>query len=121
MVLGSHGGREMEVGLLRGDGGVEVGLLRDGGCVEVGLLRGGGCVEEFEEMIKGRWVVYSGWVHHTQIFNHPSVGCFVSHCGFGSMWKSSPPASLKTKRQALHSRLWDMNENDRFLRSAEIA
>ncbi|KAL2501508.1 hypothetical protein Fot_35356 [Forsythia ovata] len=40
MVLRSHGGREMEVGLLRGGGGVEFGLLYGSGGVEVGLLHG---------------------------------------------------------------------------------
>ncbi|KAL5736370.1 hypothetical protein ACOSQ2_031158 [Xanthoceras sorbifolium] len=42
----------------------------------------------FEERIKGRGVVWSGWVQQVSILDHPSVGCFVSHCGFGSMWES---------------------------------
>ncbi|KAL6314688.1 hypothetical protein AAG906_027035 [Vitis piasezkii] len=29
-----------------------------------------------------------GWVPQPSILSHPSVGCFVSHCGFGSMWES---------------------------------
>ncbi|KAG2297078.1 hypothetical protein Bca52824_043747 [Brassica carinata] len=29
-----------------------------------------------------------GWVQQPLILAHPSVGCFVSHCGFGSMWES---------------------------------
>ncbi|XP_010520927.1 PREDICTED: anthocyanidin 3-O-glucoside 2'''-O-xylosyltransferase [Tarenaya hassleriana] len=44
--------------------------------------------EGFEERVKGRGVVYGGWVQQPLILDHPSVGCFVSHCGFGSMWES---------------------------------
>ncbi|XP_010448115.1 PREDICTED: UDP-glycosyltransferase 79B3-like isoform X1 [Camelina sativa] len=44
--------------------------------------------EGFEERIKGRGVVWEGWVQQPLILSHPSVGCFVSHCGFGSMWES---------------------------------
>ncbi|OVA09362.1 UDP-glucuronosyl/UDP-glucosyltransferase [Macleaya cordata] len=44
--------------------------------------------EGFEERIRGRGVVHGGWVQQPQILAHPSVGCFVSHCGFGSMWES---------------------------------
>ncbi|CAI0556111.1 unnamed protein product [Linum tenue] len=36
----------------------------------------------------GRGLVCGGWVPQLQILDHPSVGCFVSHCGFGSMWES---------------------------------
>ncbi|BFG29134.1 hypothetical protein CerSpe_154080 [Prunus speciosa] len=42
----------------------------------------------FEERVKGRRVVFGGWVQHTLILSHPSVGCSVSHCGFGFMWES---------------------------------
>lgn len=42
----------------------------------------------FEERTKGRGVVYGGWVQQPLILEHPSVGCFVNHCGFGSMWES---------------------------------
>ncbi|GAV64018.1 UDPGT domain-containing protein [Cephalotus follicularis] len=44
--------------------------------------------EGFEERVKGRGVVWGGWVQQVSILNHPSVGCFVNHCGFGSMWES---------------------------------
>ncbi|XP_010433351.1 PREDICTED: LOW QUALITY PROTEIN: UDP-glycosyltransferase 79B3-like [Camelina sativa] len=44
--------------------------------------------EGFEERVKGRGVVWGGWVQQPLILSHPSVGCFVSHCGFGSMWES---------------------------------
>ncbi|KAK2638914.1 hypothetical protein Ddye_026709 [Dipteronia dyeriana] len=54
---------------------------------------GGSTVEEafpegFEERIKGRGAVWGGWVQQPLILEHPSVGCFVNHCGFGSMWES---------------------------------
>lgn len=42
----------------------------------------------FEERVKGRGVVFGGWVQQPLILRHPSVGCFVNHCGFGSMWES---------------------------------
>ncbi|KAJ7981785.1 UDP-glycosyltransferase [Quillaja saponaria] len=44
--------------------------------------------EGFEERVKGRGVVYGGWVQQPLILKHPSVGCFVSHCGASSMWES---------------------------------
>ncbi|XP_027127469.1 UDP-glycosyltransferase 79B3-like [Coffea eugenioides] len=44
--------------------------------------------EGFEERIRGRGIVYGGWVQQPAILSHPSVGCFVNHCGFGSMWES---------------------------------
>lgn len=44
--------------------------------------------EGFEESVKGRGVVLGGWVQQPLILSHPSVGCFVSHCGQGSMWES---------------------------------
>ncbi|PON39004.1 UDP-glucuronosyl/UDP-glucosyltransferase [Parasponia andersonii] len=44
--------------------------------------------EGFEERVKGRGVVYGGWVQQPLILGSPSVGCFVNHCGFGSMWES---------------------------------
>ncbi|CAK7324426.1 unnamed protein product [Dovyalis caffra] len=44
--------------------------------------------EGFEERTKGRGVVWGGWVQQLKILDHPSVGCFVSSCGFGSMWES---------------------------------
>ncbi|XP_030966894.1 UDP-glycosyltransferase 79B9-like [Quercus lobata] len=44
--------------------------------------------EGFEERVKGRGWVYGGWVPQTLILEHPSVGCSVTHCGYGSMWES---------------------------------
>ncbi|GMH05618.1 hypothetical protein Nepgr_007458 [Nepenthes gracilis] len=49
--------------------------------------------EGFEMRVKGRGVVHGGWVQQPLILNHGSVGCFVSHCGFGSMWESLKSAS----------------------------
>ncbi|XP_047339400.1 anthocyanidin 3-O-glucoside 2'''-O-xylosyltransferase-like [Impatiens glandulifera] len=42
----------------------------------------------FQERVKDRGVVFGGWVPQTQILSHGSVGCFVNHCGFGSMWET---------------------------------
>ncbi|KAF5176730.1 Udp-glycosyltransferase 79b30 [Thalictrum thalictroides] len=44
--------------------------------------------EGFEERVKGRGVVHGGWIQQELILSHPSVGCFVGHCGSGSMWES---------------------------------
>ncbi|GMY19382.1 UDP-glycosyltransferase 79B9-like [Fagus crenata] len=44
--------------------------------------------EGFEERVKGRGWVYGGWVPQTLILEHKSVGCSVTHCGYGSMWES---------------------------------
>ncbi|GMY19381.1 UDP-glycosyltransferase 79B9-like [Fagus crenata] len=44
--------------------------------------------EGFEERVKGRGWVYGGWVPQTLILEHNSVGCSVTHCGYGSMWES---------------------------------
>ncbi|THG13722.1 hypothetical protein TEA_013136 [Camellia sinensis var. sinensis] len=42
----------------------------------------------FKERIGGRGVVYGGWVQQPQILGHSSIGCFVNHCGVGSMLES---------------------------------
>ncbi|KAJ4843196.1 hypothetical protein Tsubulata_008115 [Turnera subulata] len=44
--------------------------------------------EGFEERVQGRGMVNGGWVPQLQILQHPSTGCFVSHCGGGSVWES---------------------------------
>ncbi|XP_021747954.1 anthocyanidin 3-O-glucoside 2'''-O-xylosyltransferase-like [Chenopodium quinoa] len=44
--------------------------------------------EGFVARTKERGVVTGEWVQQRLILNHASVGCFVSHCGFGSMWES---------------------------------
>ncbi|KAJ4911358.1 UDP-glycosyltransferase 79B9 [Raphanus sativus] len=44
--------------------------------------------EGFEERVKGRGIVWGEWVQQPLILAHPSIGCFVTHCGFGSMWES---------------------------------
>ncbi|KAL5725340.1 anthocyanidin 3-O-glucoside 2'''-O-xylosyltransferase [Ranunculus cassubicifolius] len=47
-----------------------------------------GFPEGFENRVKGRGVVYGDWVPQKLILDHPSVGCFVSHCGYGSMFEA---------------------------------
>ncbi|KAK9681602.1 hypothetical protein RND81_10G014200 [Saponaria officinalis] len=39
----------------------------------------------FIERTKGRGLVAGGWVQQQLIMQHPSVGCFVTHCGAGSI------------------------------------
>ncbi|KAL6282399.1 hypothetical protein ACE6H2_013328 [Prunus campanulata] len=41
--------------------------------------------EGFEERVQGRGIVHGGWVQQPLILKHPSVGCFVTHCGSGSL------------------------------------
>ncbi|VYS53212.1 unnamed protein product [Arabidopsis thaliana] len=54
--------------------------------------RGSSTVEEglpegFQERVKGRGVVWGGWVQQPLILDHPSIGCFVNHCGPGTIWE----------------------------------
>ncbi|KAF9608701.1 hypothetical protein IFM89_010833 [Coptis chinensis] len=44
--------------------------------------------EGFQERVKGRGMVYGGWVQQQLILRHPSVGCFISHCGAASIWEA---------------------------------
>ncbi|CAO2829160.1 unnamed protein product [Amaranthus hypochondriacus] len=44
--------------------------------------------EGFKDRVGERGVVTGEWVQQAQILSHPSVGCFVSHCGSGSIWES---------------------------------
>jgi len=61
-----------------------VALKPPSGCASIGEA----LPEGFEERVRERGVVCGSWVQQPQILAHPSVGCFVNHCGFGSMWES---------------------------------
>ncbi|MQM05091.1 hypothetical protein Taro_037898 [Colocasia esculenta] len=41
--------------------------------------------EEFEDRVRGRGMVFSGWVPQKAILNHPAVGAFVSQLGWNSL------------------------------------
>ncbi|KAG5120153.1 hypothetical protein AAZX31_12G201200 [Glycine max] len=41
--------------------------------------------EGFSERVKGRGVACGGWVQQQLILEHPSVGCFITHCGAASV------------------------------------
>lgn len=47
----------------------------------------------FAERIKGRGLIIS-WAPQTAVLSHPSVGCFLCHCGYGSvleaLWTGVP-------------------------------
>ncbi|XP_019177828.1 PREDICTED: UDP-glycosyltransferase 79B9-like [Ipomoea nil] len=44
--------------------------------------------EGFQERVQDRGMVYGCWVPQNLILAHRSIGCFVNHCGYGSMWES---------------------------------
>ncbi|XP_054792623.1 anthocyanidin 3-O-glucoside 2'''-O-xylosyltransferase-like [Prosopis cineraria] len=67
--------------------------------------------EGFEERVGGRGMVCRGWVQQPQILDHPTVGCFVNHCGFGSMWESL----MSEKQIVLCPHLGDQILNTRIL------
>ena len=67
--------------------------------------------EGFQERVGGRGVVHGGWVPQPSILSHPSVGCFVSHCGFGSMWESL----MSDPQIVLVPELFDQTFNARLL------
>lgn len=53
---------------------------------------GAGSIEEalpegFEDRIQGRGVVHGGWVQQLRILEHPSIGCFITHCGLSSLFE----------------------------------
>ncbi|RHN75444.1 putative anthocyanidin 3-O-glucoside 2''-O-glucosyltransferase [Medicago truncatula] len=41
--------------------------------------------EGFKERVKEKGIVDSGWIQQQLILEHSSVGCFVTHCGAGSL------------------------------------
>ncbi|XP_059291317.1 anthocyanidin 3-O-glucoside 2'''-O-xylosyltransferase-like [Lycium ferocissimum] len=44
--------------------------------------------EGFKERVQEKGLILDCWVPQLKILSHKSVGCFVSHCGYGSMWES---------------------------------
>ena len=41
--------------------------------------------EGFNERVKGKGFVYGSWIQQQLILKHPSVGCFITHCGAASI------------------------------------
>ncbi|KAJ1377388.1 UDP-glucuronosyl/UDP-glucosyltransferase [Sesbania bispinosa] len=39
----------------------------------------------FIERVQGKGIAYGGWVQQQLILEHPSVGCFITHCGAASI------------------------------------
>ncbi|PIA34400.1 hypothetical protein AQUCO_03800188v1 [Aquilegia coerulea] len=67
--------------------------------------------EGFEERVRGRGIVHGGWIQQQLILNHPSVGCFVGHCGSGSIWESL----VSTCQVVLVPHFIDQFTNTKFL------
>ncbi|KAH0694383.1 hypothetical protein KY285_021480 [Solanum tuberosum] len=42
----------------------------------------------FKERVQEKGMILDCWVPQLEILRHKSVGCFVTHCGYGSMWES---------------------------------
>ncbi|KAL6522557.1 hypothetical protein OROMI_031515 [Orobanche minor] len=40
--------------------------------------------QEYEERIKGKGLIIRGWAPQVMILNHPSIGAFMTHCGWNS-------------------------------------
>ncbi|XP_061347769.1 cyanidin 3-O-galactoside 2''-O-xylosyltransferase FGGT1-like [Gastrolobium bilobum] len=41
--------------------------------------------EGFKEKVQERGIAYGGWVPQQLILGHPSIGCFITHCGAASI------------------------------------
>lgn len=67
--------------------------------------------EGFEERVRDRGLVYGGWVPQLEIMSHPSVGCFVNHCGPGTMWE----ALLSDKQMVFIPQLRDQVFNTKIM------
>ncbi|GFP84594.1 scopoletin glucosyltransferase [Phtheirospermum japonicum] len=48
------------------------------------VVRRGKHDEEFEERTKGKGLIIRGWAPQVMILDHPSIGAFVTHCGWNS-------------------------------------
>ncbi|KAJ8562700.1 hypothetical protein K7X08_031152 [Anisodus acutangulus] len=44
--------------------------------------------EGFKERVQEKGLILDCWVPQLKILSHKSVGCFVSHCGYGPVWES---------------------------------
>lgn len=44
--------------------------------------------EGFAEKNHGKGQIFGGWVEQQLVLRHPSIGCFVTHCGLGSLFEA---------------------------------
>ncbi|XP_049388517.1 UDP-glycosyltransferase 79B7-like, partial [Solanum stenotomum] len=44
--------------------------------------------EGFKQRVQEKGLILDCWVPQLEILRHKSVGCFVTHCGYGSMWEA---------------------------------
>lgn len=67
----------------------------------------------FKKRVQEKGLILDCWVPQLKILSHKSVGCFVSHCGYGSMWESLALCDCQlvllpsTSEQALNARLME--------------
>ncbi|XP_065860341.1 UDP-glycosyltransferase 79B3-like [Euphorbia lathyris] len=46
-----------------------------------------GMPEGFRDRVSGVGMVWGGWIEQKTILEHPSIGCYISHGGFGAIWE----------------------------------
>ncbi|KAJ6370354.1 hypothetical protein OIU76_028597 [Salix suchowensis] len=72
----------------------------------------------FQERIYGRGIVHGGWVQQQLILEHPSVGCFITHCGSVEVEKGEEDG-LFTKETVYKAVRTLMEEESEFSREVK--
>lgn len=72
--------------------------------------------EGFLERVHGRGIAYGGWIQQQLILEHPSVGCFITHCGGASITE----ALVNTCQMVLLPRLGSDHVTNARVMSAKL-